>query len=66
MKSRPMSGKVGDGELIVASMKGEPLSAVLVAYEGDAAYYMASVSVDQPDVAASHWPLYRAILVARE
>ena len=56
----------GGGDLIVASMKGEPLAAVLVTYDGDDAYYMASVSVDHSDVPASHWPLYRAILVARE
>jgi hypothetical protein len=47
-------------------MDGEPRCAVLIAYEGDGAYYMASVSVDHGDVPASHWPLYRAILVARE
>ncbi|MDP6884013.1 MAG: GNAT family N-acetyltransferase, partial [Rhodospirillales bacterium] len=56
----------GDGDLIAASMKGEPLAAVLVAYEGDTAYYMASVSVDRGGVPASHWPLYRAILGARD
>jgi hypothetical protein len=56
----------GDGDLIVASIKGEPLAAVLVAYEGEAAYYMASISVNHSDVPASHWPLYRAILRARD
>ena len=56
----------GGGELIVASMKSQPLAAVLVAYEGDCAYYMASVSLDHGDVPAAHWPLYRAILMARE
>ena len=56
----------GGGDLIVASMKGQPLAAVLVAYEDDSAYYMASVSLDHGDVPASHWPLFRAILMARE
>ena len=56
----------GGGELIVASMQGTPLAAVLVAYEGDCAYYKASVSLDHGDVPASHWALYRAILMARE
>ena len=56
----------GSADLITASLDGKSLAAVLVSHEGDAAYYMASVSVNHGDVPASHWPLYRAILVARE
>ncbi len=56
----------GGGDLIVASKDGQPIAAVLVAYQDDSAYYMASVSLDHGDFPASHWPLYRAILLARE
>jgi lipid II:glycine glycyltransferase (peptidoglycan interpeptide bridge formation enzyme) len=39
---------------------------VAVNYDGPNAYYTASVSIDHDDVPTAHWPLYNAILRAKE
>lgn len=54
------------GELVMAYLDGVPMAAVATTFERESAYYMAGVSVDHGEVPSSHWPLYQAILRARE
>jgi hypothetical protein len=54
------------GDLYMVYRHGQPLGAVAVNYDGPNAYYTASVSIDHDDVPTAHWPLYNAILRAKE
>jgi hypothetical protein len=54
------------GALYSVYRDGTPIAALAINYEGENAYYTSSASVDHDDVPSSHWPLYHAILRAKD
>jgi hypothetical protein len=54
------------GTLSFAYRNGEMVAAIGINYEGDQAYYTSSVSLDHDETPATHWPLYHAVLKAKE
>lgn len=63
LRASLMDGSLG---LSIAKLKGTPVAAVLVGYQGKSAYYMASASDHSIDAPLAHYPLFHAIQKSHE